>query len=134
MINHFTLKRLQAYLQVAIMQRWCPWKLFLINYKFDFNVFLFLQLFSIAGSLQKWPAHSLFLRSNVESYRNKHFSSQVNDSSLYIFIRINVDWYRCKFGIAIFARGVTENTALYSHLNFKSAAFNLISCMFARVV
>ena len=55
------------------MQRWqCP--ICLIKYKLDINVFVSLNCsFSFAVSLRKWLEHSLFIRSNGETRRNKYF-------------------------------------------------------------
>ena len=55
-------------------------------------MFLFLLL---AGSLRKWLAYSLLIRSKGETHRNKHFSTQNNAVSSTFLIRLTLQGYRC---------------------------------------
>ena len=65
---------LHAKMAMSDLQRY-PWKLCLINYELEIIVYETLNcLFSFAGSLQKWLAHSLLIRNNRVNHRNKHFS------------------------------------------------------------
>ena len=58
------------------------------------------KIFSFEVSLRKWLAHFLFIRSIVETHRNKYFSSQKNEGILTTFlIRLRFQGYRCKSGI-----------------------------------
>ena len=54
---------------------------FLIKYELDI---VFVRLFSFAISLQKRHAHFLFIRSNGETHRKKHFTNQKNGSIFHI--------------------------------------------------
>jgi len=66
---------LYAKMVMTDLQRY-PWKLCLIKYELDFNVFDSLScLFSFAGSMQKWLAHFLLVRIKGKIFKNKHFSS-----------------------------------------------------------
>ena len=67
------------------------------------NVFVSLNcIFSFAGSLRKKLAHFLFIKSNEETHRNEHFSSQRNESLFHIFDSIKVSRVpNCKLGISM---------------------------------
>ena len=91
-------------------------------------MFLYLQtVFSFAGSLRKWLAHFLLIRSKGDTYRIKHFSSQEIDISCTFLMRLRLQGYRCKSGIAIFAWRVTRN---YAYSIFKHAVKERIKIFF----
>ena len=84
------------------LQRYPPWKLCLIKYELDINVFVsFNSLFAFAGSLGKWLAHFLLIRINGE------IRAELNTFRVRFFNRLWCQVYRCKSGIVIFAWRVT---------------------------
>ena len=115
----------------ASMQSWqCPCKAFtdqvLIRNKCFVSVnFLFLFAVSL-----RWLAHSLLIKSNGETSRNKHISSKKEDSIFHIFYQIIVSrvpftyaynpfkrivhLFRNTYNIPNFGLG---NTHRYLHLN-----------------
>ena len=113
-----------------------PWKPCLIKYKLYINFFLSLNFsLSFAVPLRKCLVHFLFIRTNRETYRNKHLSFQKKDGITHIcFIRLRFQGYHCKLGIVIPAWRVTWNYAyspfkirnklkLFNYLNLKQTMF-----------